>query len=554
LKFFQKYSAPLTQEEKRRRNKEWLLLILSGLMLGVSFTPFPFPFTLLIFIAFIPYFIVLENRTSLVSISRATFIFTFVFSVFTLYWVGSWQSSADTFLMMGGAALLLVYPCVFLIPSTLYYLAKKIFPKINALYFFPLFWVTAEFLLTLTDLRFPWVLLGHGLAKFNLFIQGAEIVGTFGLSVAVAYINIFLYKSYKNYKASRKLISHALLTASILFATFIIYGMVRTSTFNISERKIKVGLVQPDLNPWDKWETGNLNDLLNLYLEQSTQAVEKGAQIILWPETALPVYALGGRYPKIADKIFNFIEEKNVGLLTGMPDIRYYFNKEKIPEDAKHSEKDDFHYATYNSVILLVPGSRDLQRYGKMKLVPLGEQVPFVEQFAFLGDFLKWGVGISGWNVGKDTTVFNLPLNNSEDDTIKISGLVCFESVFPVFVTNFVQKGAELIAVVTNDSWYGKSSGPYQHKEFGALRAIENRRSVVRCANGGISCLINALGETVVETEMFTKAVLVVDVPLQTEETFYTNNPLIFPLLSSVFSFWVFGMNILIWLKKKFKL
>jgi len=189
-----------------------------------------------------------------------------------------------------------------------------------------------------------------------------------------------------------------------------------------------------------------------------------------------------------------------------------------------------------------------------MKLVPLGEKVPFADQFAFLGDLLKWGVGLSSWNVGKDTTVFTLPLNNSDKDTINISGLVCFESVFPVFVTNFVQRGAEFIAVVTNDSWYGKSSGPYQHKEFGILRAIENRRSVVRCANGGVSCLINALGETVAETEMFTKTALVVDVPLQTEETFYTGNPLIFPLLSSVFSFWIFGMNILFWLKKKFKL
>ncbi|RKY92714.1 MAG: apolipoprotein N-acyltransferase, partial [Ignavibacteriae bacterium] len=493
MKLFQKYRTPLSREEKKNRNKEWLLLVLSGILLGVSFAPFPFPFTLLIFIAFLPYLTVLEKRTSLVSISRATFIFTFVFGLITLYWVGSWQSSADPFLMMGGGALLLAYPCVFLIPSTLYYLAKKIFPKINALYFFPLFWVTAEYLLTLTDLRFPWVLLGHGLAKFNLFIQGAEIIGTFGLSVLVAYINIFLYKSYKKYKTDKKLFSPALLTVIILFAAFLVYGIVRTSTFKISERTIVVGLIQPDLNPWDKWEVGNLDNLLDVYLEQSIEAVDKGAQIVLWPETALPVYAFGGSFPKLADKIFNFIEENQVALLTGMPDSQY-FSKENIPEDAKYSEKGELYYATYNSVVLLHPGSRELQRYGKMKLVPLGEKVPFVEQLSFLGDFLKWGVGISGWNVGKDTTVFNFPLNNSKDDTIKISGLVCFESVFPVFVTNFVQRGAELIAVVTNDSWYGKSSGPYQHKEFGVLRAVENRRSVVRCANGGVSCLINALG------------------------------------------------------------
>jgi len=554
LKLFKKYRTPLTQEEKKRRNKEWLLLVLSGILLGISFTPFPFPFTLLIFIAFLPYFSVLEKRTSLASISRATFIFTFGFSLITLYWVGSWQSSADLFLMMGGGALLLAYPCVFLIPSTLYYLAKKIFPKVNAIYLFPLFWVTAEYLLTLTDLRFPWVLLGHGLAKFHLFIQSAEIIGTFGLSVVVGYINILLYKSYKNYRANKKIISPEFIIAIILFAAFLIYGIVRTSRFNLSERTIKVGLVQPNINPWDKWETGNLDNLLDLYLKQSTEAVEKGAQIILWPETALPVYTFGGSYPQITDRIFQFIEEKQVGLLTGMPDSQFYQDEENFPDDVKFNQQGDFHYTTYNSVILLVPGSRDLQRYGKMKLVPLGEKVPFADQFAFLGDLLKWGVGLSSWNVGKDTTVFTLPLNNSDKDTINISGLVCFESVFPVFVTNFVQRGAEFIAVVTNDSWYGKSSGPYQHKEFGILRAIENRRSVVRCANGGVSCLINALGETVTETEMFTKTALVVDVPLQTEETFYTGNPLIFPLLSSVFSFWIFGMNILFWLKKKFKL
>jgi apolipoprotein N-acyltransferase len=76
----------------------------------------------------------------------------------------------------------------------------------------------------------------------------------------------------------------------------------------------------------------------------------------------------------------------------------------------------------------------------------------------------------------------------------------------------------------------------------------------VRCANGGVSCIINALGETESETELFTRTVLVGDVSLQNEITFYTRNPAIIPVLSSVFSFWIFGMNVLIWLKKKFKM
>ena len=552
MKLFSKYKVQLSPEEKKQRRKERLLLILSGIILGISFPPFPFPFTLLIFVGLIPYFIVIKRRTTLASISSATFLFSLVFSLITIYWVGSWSSEADPYLMLAGVALLLVYPCVMLIPSTLFYLTRKVFPKFDAIWFFPLFWVTLEYLLTQTDLRFPWLLLGHGLAKFNLFIQGADIVGTNGLSLIAAYLNVLLFKSFFEKNSERKFRLKPLLIAVFIFLCMIIYGIYKTSTFRISERKVRIGIVQPNLNPWDKWSTGNLSDLLNMYLTLSQKCVDEGAEVILWPETALPVYAFGGTYPMVENSIYNFLDTNNVSLLTGMPDIIYDLNQNSIPEDSKYSGQGNYYYRTYNAVLGLNPGSRNIQRYGKMKLVPLGERVPFVDQFAFLGDLLKWGVGITGWNIGKDTTVFKI--KNEKIDTIKVGGLVCYESVDPVFVTAFVQKGAELITVVTNDSWYGKSSGPYQHKDFAMLRAVENRRSVVRCANGGVSCIINAKGKILAETEMFEKTTLVGEIPLQDEKTFYSENPLIVPILCSVFSFWIFGMNILIWLKSKFKM
>ena len=454
--------------------------------------------------------------------------------------------------MMAGVALLLVYPCVMLIPSTLYYSAKKVFPKFDALWFFPIFWVTLEYLLTLTDLRFPWLLLGHGLAKFNLFIQGADIIGTNGLSLVVAYINVLLFKSFYKTKENNKYNLKPLLIAAFIFVCLMIYGIYKASSFKVSEKNLTVGMVQPDVNPWDKWADGNLNDKLNLYLKLSQKCIDENAELILWPETALSVYAFGGGYHSIENLIFKFLDTNQVSLLTGMPHIIYFDDKDNLPEDAKYSEQGKYYYATYNAVIGLNPGSRNVQYYGKMKLVPLGERVPFVDQFAFLGDLLKWGVGITGWNIGKDTTVFNI--YNNKIDSVKVGGLVCYESVDPVFVTAFVQKGAELITVVTNDSWYGKSSGPYQHKDFAMLRAVENRRSVVRCANGGVSCIINAKGEILAETELFTKTTLVGEVPIQNEQTFYSQNPLILPVLCSVFSLWIFGMNILIWLKKKLKM
>ena len=470
-------------------------------------------------------------------------------SLTTVYWVGSWQSESDPFLMLSGSVLVFFLPCVMLLNSTLFFLSKKVFKKDFSLYFFSFFWVTGEYLLTLTDLKFPWLTIGHGLAKFTAFIQIADIVGAFGLSFIVLWINIFIYKGIKAFKENLKVGWINLSVSALVFILIIVYGSAKISSLDDDSKTIKVGIIQPNLDPWNKWELGGLNEILKNNLQLSQKCVDDGAQIILWPETALPVYLLSGTYQTELDTIYSFLNKNNISLLTGMPDYRIY--KNDAPRNAKYSETGKYYYATYNSILLLQPNTFQVQRYGKMQLVPLGEHTPFVDQIPFLGDLLKWGVGISGWNVGQDTTVFKFI---SDNDTIKVGGLVCYESVFPTFPNYFVDRGAQFLTVLTNDSWYGKLSGPYQHKEFANLRAVENRRAVVRCANGGVSCLINKYGVTEVETEMFTRMYLVVDVPLNDEKTFYTKNPLIIPVLSSAFSLWIFGINILIWMKKKFKL
>ncbi|MCH9028128.1 MAG: apolipoprotein N-acyltransferase [Bacteroidetes bacterium] len=555
MKLFSKYRIPKTPEEKKKLKTERLLLILSGVLLGISFPPFPFPFTLFLFVGFIPYLIVLKNRQTLADINRATYLMAFVFCVLTVYWVGSWQAEADPFLMTGGGAMLLALPAVMIIPSTLYYLSVKIFKVKISFWLFPVFWVTAEYLLTLTDLKFPWLILGHGLAKFISFIQAADIIGAFGLSLVVLYINLLFYKAFIHYKEERKVAVKYLVIAISFFLVFIFYGMIKISSFKPSDKIVRVGIVQPNINPWKKWELGSLQDLVDNYLDLSQQAADDGAQIIIWPETALPVYIMNSGYRAELDSIYKFLEKNNVSLLTGMPHIKFYYDSTKAPADAKLNKGGNYRYTTYNSILLLKPGTREYQQYGKMHLVPLGEHVPFADKFSFLADVFKWGVGLGGWNVGKDTVVFNARINiNGKADSINISGLVCYESIFPLFASNFVQRGAEVIAVVTNDSWYGNSSGPYQHKEFAVLRAVENRRAVVRCANGGISCIINPLGVTEAETEMFTRTVLVGDVSLQTEKTFYTEYPAIITTIISVLSLWIVGLSILLFIKNKFKL
>lgn len=546
LKLFQRNN--LSAEEKSSLRKDKLLVILGGILAGISFTPFPFPFTVFLFFSFIPYFAVIEKRKTLLEINRASYLMFFTLSLITIYWVGSWQSKADPFLMIGGGVLIFFYPAVLLINSTLFFYSYKIFGKEKALWLFPIIWVTGEYLLTLTDLKFPWLTLGHGLAKFTTFIQIADVVGSFGLSLIVLYTNVLLYFVIKDFFSERKYFLRYLISAFILFSFVFVYGVIKLNEKNTDERFLKVGVVQPNIDPWDKWESGGLEEILKNYLELSEECTKQGAKLIIWPETALPVYLFAGTYSDIVDSIYSFLRKNDVYLLTGMPD--YIVHYEDPPTDAKLSKAGNFYYSTYNSILLLNPKSYEIQRYGKMHLVPLGEKVPFVDALPFLADWFKWGVGLSGWNVGKDTTVFKLIFDK---DSVKVAGLVCYESVFPDFVTYFVKKGSQFITVVTNDSWYGNSSGPYQHKEFAALRAVENRRAVVRSANGGVSCLINKYGITEVETEMFTRTSFVVNVPLNNQITFYTNYPLIIPIISSSFSLWIIGVNILMWLKRKFK-
>lgn len=546
MKLFQRNN--LSAEEKSSLRKDKLLVILGGMLAGISFTPFPFPFTVFLFFSFIPYFAVIEKRKTLLEINRASYLMFFTLSLITIYWVGSWQSKADPFLMIGGGVLIFFYPAVLLINSTLFFYSYKIFGKEKALWLFPIIWVTGEYLLTLTDLKFPWLTLGHGLAKFTTFIQIADVVGSFGLSLIVLYTNVLLYFVIKDFFSERKYFLRYLISAFILFSFVFVYGVIKLNEKNTDERFLKVGVVQPNIDPWDKWESGGLEEILKNYLELSEECTKQGAKLIIWPETALPVYLFVGTYSDIVDSIYSFLRKNDVYLLTGMPD--YIVHYEHPPTDAKLSKAGNFYYSTYNSILLLNPKSYEIQRYGKMHLVPLGEKVPFVDALPFLADWFKWGVGLSGWNVGKDTTVFNLIFDK---DSVKVAGLVCYESVFPDFVTYFVKKGSQFITVVTNDSWYGNSSGPYQHKEFAALRAVENRRAVVRSANGGVSCLINKYGITEVETEMFTRTSFVVNVPLNNQITFYTNYPLIIPIISSSFSLWIIGVNILMWLKRKFK-
>jgi apolipoprotein N-acyltransferase len=151
-----------------------------------------------------------------------------------------------------------------------------------------------------------------------------------------------------------------------------------------------------------------------------------------------------------------------------------------------------------------------------MKMVPIAERVPYAEVFHYL-DFLRWGVGIGGWQIGRDTTVFF-----HEKTGTRFSTIICYESTYPAFVTEFVRKGAQFIALITIDSWWGHMSGAYQHQQFAVFRAVENRRWIARCAAGGISCFIDPYGRAYDRTGLFKQTSIIRTIGRSEELTVYS--------------------------------
>ncbi|MCF8414165.1 MAG: apolipoprotein N-acyltransferase, partial [Melioribacteraceae bacterium] len=188
LNFLKKYRQIRTPEQRKKLKKERILLSISGILLGLSYPPFPLPY--FAFVALIPYLKVLETKNGLGEINRATYLTMFFFNLVTLYWVGSWTPEADPFLKISGIVLVFFNPMVYLIPSTLYFIAKKYFDKKMAIYIWPFLWVFFEFIYTVTEFRFPWLTLGNSQAFFPSFIQVAELIGVYGLSILILFSNV----------------------------------------------------------------------------------------------------------------------------------------------------------------------------------------------------------------------------------------------------------------------------------------------------------------------------------------------------------------------------
>ncbi len=165
-----------------------------------------------------------------------------------------------------------------------------------------------------------------------------------------------------------------------------------------------------------------------------------------------------------------------------------------------------------NSAILLSPEGEILSIYNKIHLVPYGEYVPLRNFFPFIK---KLTAGIGDFIPGKGTVVMKTPF-------ARIGNLICYEIIFPGLVRKFVNKGANVLVTITNDAWFGRTSAPYQHFVMAVFRAIENRTTVVRSANTGISGFIDTKGRIKIKSDIFVEATLTEEISIRNKKSFYT--------------------------------
>ncbi|MDI6766293.1 MAG: apolipoprotein N-acyltransferase, partial [Bacteroidota bacterium] len=505
------------------RSYKLFLAALSGVLLGAAFPPIPTGITAAF--AFIPFFLLFESIDDYAKAFRYSYTTFFVFNLTAMYWVGGFTHCKDVYMIIAGLLLLLAHPIFFYVPIVIWMFIKRSLGFKFSIITFPFLWVGFEYIHSLTEIGFPWLTLGNTQTYDVAIIQIASVTGVYGISFWLLWLNVigFVLFTKLAIKAwnifSWNSFRYILLFLLIYFLPKFYGNHVLESPSLHSAKTIKVAAIQPNIDPFEKW-TVNPEEPLDNIQRQTNEIVNKQVDLVLWPETAMPFYILHPNNRYHFEKIKFQVDTMNINLLTGIPDIHYFKNGEMIPKSSKISIDGQW-YETYNSSMLLQPGSDVIQKYAKIVLVPFAERVPFSEALSFL-NAAQWNFGLGGWARGKDTTVFQFSALNGEP--VKFSNMICYESVIPSLVSAFVKEGAQFLTIITNDSWWGNTSGAYQHKQFAVLRAIENRRWVVQCANGGISCFIDPYGRMMHETKLFTQTIVHGEVELRDEKTFYTEN------------------------------
>lgn len=479
-------------------NNKWGLSLTAGFLLGISYPPFPFPF--LIPIAFIFFFRLCDQTNSLRQVAYYSYFGIVFWNAIVTYWLCMATP-------VGGIAAILAHSVVMTLPVV----AIKFFrDRVKNSYLLAIAvassWVTYEFLDHRWDLAWPWLSLGNAFSVTPWLIQFISITGPLGVTFWIMVIAVLLYEQIRN--PNKRLVW----VISLIIIIPSAWSIYRYSTVSITApKKMQVLVVQPNYNSYLRLAGySNAYTPLHKILAFSDSMRTDSTKLILWPESTIQTGIT--QHSAISNLLRRKSEEWNTTIITGAS-LFYYYPPGKQPPVARKAGPHQY-YNIFNAAMSYHPNGT-VTFYEKAKLVPIVERVPFVTFLKKVVPFhINWG-NISGYGRGRKVKDFKTGAG-------RVTALVCYDQDFPNWVRQFVNKGSDIITVITNDGWWGKSSGYIQHFEYARLRAIENHRYVVRSANNGISCVIANNGKVLKRTKYWTRVAFLSEVPEMHYKTIYT--------------------------------
>jgi len=358
----------------------------------------------------------------------------------------------------------------------------------------PVLWVGLEFLRNYPWGGFPWCLIGYSQVSVLPVIQLASVTGIYGVSLLVVYVNSVA--AYVLTQPGRRQVLTAVVPAAVLLVGVIGFGLRELSN-PLPPASYPVAAVQGNILQGEKWDPGFADRIYADHMKLSRRASSEGARLVVWPESSTPFDF--DRTPQPSESMREFARSADVYLLFGSDDI----------ESLDREEGGG--YRAYNGAKLITPEGELTLRYRKIVLVPFGEYVPMKKLFFFAEKLTE---GVSDFSPGREVMVADV-------DEGRLGLFICYEAIYSGLVRRFVEEGAELLVNVTNDAWFGLSSGPYQHLHMAIARAVETRRYLIRAANTGVSAIVDPYGRVLEQSELNVEDVVSGKISFRDDETLF---------------------------------
>ncbi len=488
----------------------WLLAVISGLLLSLAWPPIFF--NGIIFVAFVPLLILEDNyykgqyKSNFFTLQL--WLSFFLWNFFTTYWV--WFASAS-----GAVMAIVAHSAIQTIPWVAFHFTRKSFKDKLAYPALVFYILTLEYVDFNWDIMWPWLTLGNAFSKVSSWVQWYEYTGLAGGGIWIILVNVLVFKALqaKTRMAWIKPIAYILLPLGISY-------VIGTRYERSADAEIEVVVVQPNVDPYtEKFDPNKVDEQVDRLLALSESMLDSSVKLLLWPETALTDNFIEEEIGAYANyrKVKSWLSQyPNLTLVTGASTYHFYQDGEERPSSARKAPNGQY-YDAYNTAIRMRFGYPDVF-YHKAKLVPGVERMPFIGYLPFLEQLAINLDGTSG-TLGTSDEAMVL-----EGVQVKMAPIICYESVFSDYCTEYVRNGANLLGIITNDGWWRNTPGYRQHFDYARLRAIENRRFIARSANTGISGFIDDKGQVLDRSEWWEPDVMRMRLPLISQQTWYSQS------------------------------